>query len=73
MILRNRLKNPQAMMSIGMLCLVLALCWQRFLPLTAGLGPDLSDGARGVLFGVSIGMNLWSVRLAARQRRCGES
>jgi hypothetical protein len=66
MILRNRMKDPSAVMSIGMLCLVLAICWQRFLPLTAGLGPE-------VLFGVSIGMNLWSLRLAARQRRCGES
>lgn len=72
MILQNRLKDPGAMMSIGLTCLAVANCL-RFLHLTAYLGPDLIDGVHGLLLGVSIGMILWSVRLAARQRRCGES
>jgi hypothetical protein len=70
MISPNRPKDPKALMSIGMMFLVLALIWPRFLHLGANLGPDWIDGVRGMLFGVSIGMNLWSVRLAARQRRC---
>lgn len=71
MIFRNRLKDPKAMMSIGMVCLVVALLWPRFLPLTGNMGPNWIDGVRGLLFGMSIGMNLMSLTLMARQRRCG--
>ncbi|MGA2483973.1 MAG: hypothetical protein ABSF92_12740 [Candidatus Acidiferrales bacterium] len=73
MIFRNRLKDPGAMMSIGMICLVIALLLPRVLHPTAHFGPDFMDGVQGGLFGISIGMNLWSARLAARQRRCGGS
>ena len=67
MILPDRLKNPRALMSIGMACLLPALLWPRFVhPTAAGL--DLADFVRGVLFGLSFGMNLWSVALTARQR-----
>lgn len=71
MILRNRMnaKAPQAIMSIGMLCLILALVRPRFLHLATNLGPDWTDGLRGLLFGLSIGLNLVSVSLSARQRR----
>lgn len=57
------------MMRVGMACLALALMWPRFLHLTFNFGPDLIDGVRGVLFGVSIGINLWAVKLTYRQRR----
>jgi hypothetical protein len=61
------------MMSIGMMCFIIALVLPRFLQLTANLGPDLNDAVRGALFGVSIGMNFLSVSLAARQRRCAKT
>ncbi len=70
MIFPNRLKQPQALMSIGMLFLVIALAWPRYIHLNGGLGPGWIDGVRGMLFGVSIGINLMSVRLAGRRRRC---
>lgn len=69
MIFRNREKNPQAMLMVGMASLAIALVWPRFLPLTSGLGPDAIDGLRGALIGVSIGLNLWAVRLGGIKRR----
>jgi hypothetical protein len=69
MIFRNREKNPQAMMMAGMASLALALVWPRFLPVTGSLGPDAIDGLRGVLIGVSIGLNLWAARLGGIERR----
>jgi len=69
MIFRNSEKNPQAMMMVGMASLAIALAWPRFLPVTAGLGPDAIDGLRGVLIGVSIGLNLWAARLGGMKRR----
>jgi type III secretory pathway component EscT len=62
------MKNPKAMIRIGMACLLIFSIWPRFLPFTANLKPELIDGVRGVLLGVSIGMNLWAARLACRQR-----
>lgn len=69
MIFGNREKNPKAMMMAGMAALVLALAWPRFLPVTGGLGSDAVDGLRGVLIGVSIGLNLWAARLGGMKRR----
>jgi hypothetical protein len=56
-------------MPIGMLCLALAILWGNF-PVFAGyLGSSWTHGLRGFLFGISIGLNLLSVRLIARQRQ----
>jgi hypothetical protein len=49
-----------------MLCLVIALICPRYIP---RLGrPDWSDGIRGLLFGLSIGLNLLAVVQANRPR-----
>jgi sorbitol-specific phosphotransferase system component IIBC len=69
MIFTNREKNPQAMLMVGMASLAIALIWPRFLPVTGGLGPAAIDGLRGVLIGVSIGLNLWAARLGGVKRR----
>ena len=71
MIFGIREKNPRAMMMVGMASLAVALAWPRFLPVTGGLGPDAIDGMRGVLIGLSIGLNLWAARLGGRLRRGG--
>jgi hypothetical protein len=70
MILRDRLKEPKVMRSIGLLCLVVALLWMLFVP---AHDSNLAHGVRGLLVGVSVVMNLMAVRLAGRQRRCGEA
>jgi hypothetical protein len=66
--LPQRLRNPRTMMRIGMVFLVLALLWPRFIPVTANLGPDAIDGLRGLLFGLAIGSNLLSLGLQRRAR-----
>jgi hypothetical protein len=72
MIFRNLQKTPQNMMRIGMVCLLLSLIWPRFIHLTFNLGPDLIDGVRGFLLGISISMNLWAVYLKCRQQPGGD-
>jgi hypothetical protein len=62
------MKNPKTLMALGMSCLAVAIVSSK-LPTLRLLGPNWSDGLRGFLFGLSIGLNLWSVRLAARQRQ----
>jgi hypothetical protein len=71
MILRSHAKNPKQLMMMGMAFLLPALLWPRFVPLTGNLGSDAIDGIRGVLIGLSIGLNLLSVLLVGRQRRGG--
>jgi hypothetical protein len=68
MLLPNRMKNPKTLMALGMSCLVVAIVSSN-LPTLRLLGPNWSHGLRGFLFGLSIGLNLWSVRLAPRQRQ----
>ncbi len=73
MIFRNRLKDPKVMIRLGGLFLAIALIWQMFLhphPATKAV-QDLADGVRGLLIGLSIGLNLKAARLIARQRRSG--
>ena len=69
MILQKRLKDPQTMMRIGMVCLMISLIWPRFIHLNFNLGTDLIDAVRGFLLGISISMNLLAVRLKCLQRR----
>lgn len=64
----DRRREPAVLLTIGMMCLAFALALPRFVHPTAQFGPDLMDGVRGFVFGVSIGMNLWSVILAKREK-----
>jgi hypothetical protein len=63
------MKNPKALIRIGMACLIVFFMWPRFLPYTANLSPDLIDEVRGFLLGLSVGFNLWAIRLTCSQRR----
>jgi hypothetical protein len=72
MLLKNR-KNPGTLMTIGMSCLLLGVLWPNIVPHVAGVGPNPGHFLRGVLFGMSIAMNLMSIIIARRQRRCGGS
>jgi hypothetical protein len=69
MIFQNRLRNPRIFMPIGMMCLALALLSQRFFHLATNFDKDWFDAVCGLLFGLSIGMNLISAVVCARQRR----
>jgi len=68
MLSRQRPPNPTALISMGMACLVVALVVPRIVHPSARLGEDLFDGFRGLLIGLSIGLNLWAVWLRSRPR-----
>ena len=69
MILKHVAEDPRLLLRLGMAFLLIALVWPRFLPVTGNLGPDAIDGVRGLLIGLSLSLNLWSVVLSSRQRR----
>jgi hypothetical protein len=71
MSLRSRLNDHGAMIRIGISCLIIANLARRFLHPTTGIWSSLSDGATGVLFGISIGSNLMGVKLAGRPACAG--
>lgn len=64
--LRNRLKNPGTMMRIGLVCLILAGLSRWFLHPTPVLGQGFLDGTTGLLYGLSIGCLLLSLRRTHR-------
>ena len=59
---RNILNNPRTMMRIAMAFLLLFFIWPRFLHLTFGLGEDWVDGLRGMLLGVTLGLQILILR-----------
>ena len=66
--LRDRMRNPNTMMRLGMASLLVANVARYFLHPIVGFGQGLIDGTVGLLFGVAIGCLLLSLRL--RDRRC---
>jgi hypothetical protein len=72
MIISNKWKNAKTTMCLGMVFLSLALISLRLTHFSAVVGEGWADGLRGVLFGMSVGFNLWSLKLAKRERSdCG--
>lgn len=66
--LRDRLRDPKTLFRLGMLCLLLGILASWLVhPSEASQG--VIDGARGVLYGLAIGLCLWSARLAGRLGR----
>jgi hypothetical protein len=67
MLFPSRKPNPIALRVIGMSCLVVAILWQNAPVFSRHLSANWSHGLQGFLFGISIALNLMSVRMAARQ------
>ena len=65
---RNRLKDHNALMRVGMLFLLLASLWRWFSHPSAGFSARLMDGITGLLYGLSIGCLL--LALKRNGRRC---
>jgi len=68
MIFKNRSNPPHTLRTIGMLFLLLASAARWFLHPTTSVGPDLVDAGIGLLYGLSIGFLLVSLR--RNQRQC---
>jgi hypothetical protein len=72
MCFRNRQSKPAGMIPIGMTFLVLGILWPMLIHPTGQAARNWSEAVRGMLFGVSIGINLWSCWMV-RRRRCSGS
>jgi hypothetical protein len=68
MCIRNRTKAA-GLIPIGMMFLVVGILWPNFFRPTTQLWKNWSAGLRGLMLGVSIGVNLIAVWRAGRQRR----
>jgi hypothetical protein len=60
------MKDPILMMRVGMSFFILSVLLRWFVHPTAGFAQGFLDGATGLLFGLSIGLNLLSLRLRSR-------
>ena len=69
MLLRNRLHDPRALISAGMLCLATGILAQRFIHPPSDFWQGFVAGLSGVLIGLSIVFNLRGMML---RRRHGE-
>jgi hypothetical protein len=63
MFLRNRLHDPQAMISAGMTCLAVGIVAQRFIYPPTDFWQGFVAGVSGVLIGLSIVFNLRGLML----------
>ena len=66
--LSNRPKDPDTVIRIGLVFLILASLAHWFLRPGANLSEDFTDGATGFLYGVSIGCVLLGLELNRRRR-----
>jgi hypothetical protein len=69
MILKNTFNDPNLMMRIGTVCLLLALFAQRFVHPTSDFSSGFLDGLNGALVGASIALNLLALRSHTRRHR----
>ena len=67
---KSRMHDPSTVMRIGMVCLIVFASLNFFLRPTTEIGMDWADAVRGLFLGLSVGFNLWAVRLN-RGGRCG--
>lgn len=65
------MKNPRAMMRVAMAFLLVFFIWPRFVHTTFGLSPDWVDGLRGVLIGVTLGLQ-FLILLRHGRGRCAD-
>ena len=70
MSLKERMHDSSTVMRLGMVCLIVFASLNYFVRPTTELGTDWADAVRGLFLGLSVGFNLWSVRLN-RGGRCG--
>ena len=69
MILRKRLRNPQAMISAGMFCFAVGIVAQRFIHPATDFWQGFVAGFSGMLIGLSIVFNLRGLMLRNEQGR----
>lgn len=68
MLLHDRFHDPRALITAGTSCLAIALLAQRFLHPAADFWQGFVAGLTGVLFGLSIVLNVRGLALRRRKR-----
>jgi len=66
---KDRMNYPKWLMAVGMSCLAIAITTPWFFHPATQLARNASHALCGFLVGLSIVLNLQSVRLSGRQRR----
>ena len=64
---REKMKDARVVLRLGCLFLILATVATRFLHPTAQFGDGVTDGAKGLLYGLAIGFMLLSIQLRMRR------
>jgi hypothetical protein len=70
MIFRNRMKRPGGLVQVASMFLVVSILWPYCFHPTTRPWTLLSEGARGMMFGICFGINIFAAIQARRQRRC---
>ena len=63
----RRMKDPVVLLRLGLIFLIAATLATRFVHPTAQFPEDFTDGLKGLLYGLAIGLMLLSIRLRARR------
>jgi hypothetical protein len=71
MIFRNRMRNNSKLVPVATMFLVVSILWPYCFHPTTRPWTLLSEGARGMMFGICFGINIFALVMARRQRRCG--
>jgi hypothetical protein len=71
MAFRNQTKKPAGMVRVAATFLVVAIVWPYSIHPTTKPWTVLSEGVRGTIFGICVGINIIAALQARRQRRCG--
>jgi len=65
--LREKMKDPNLVLRLGLVFLVLAMLTNYFLHPTARFSEGFTDGMKGLFFGLAIGLMLLSISLRKRR------
>ena len=70
---RIPLKNPQTIIRVGMLCLLVSLTPRWLVHPSSAFWQDALDGARGFFLPVAVAFLVWGFRLSGRRQTDGRS
>ncbi len=73
MMFPNQRRNVGALVAIGMMCLAIGTIFPYIVHPASSFGQNWVHGIRGLLYGISIGMNLRALILGRRQSPCRAS
>ena len=71
MLFSNKSKNPAVAIRVAMVALLLGIAVEWIVRPTSAFSQGMIDGARGVMFGVTIGCLIVAMRLTGRRSSSG--